>query len=79
MNQNEQAYQHFVAIAKRAKARGMKRYSARAVLHILRWETWTADADKQFKINDHKSPEWARRAMSEYPELSGFFSVREAA
>lgn len=57
---------------------GRRHYSARAVLHRIRWhadiETTTGDG---FKINNNHSAYYARMFMEFYPEHDGFFHVRE--
>lgn len=73
---DETCYQAFVRHALTLKARGLRRYSARGILHVLRFETASRDGDDTFKINSMKSAGWARRAMSEHSELAGFFETR---
>ncbi len=78
MGSEESLYQAFVEIALKAKRAGMRRWSARAIIEVLRYETAISDADKVFKINNNQTPKLAQRAMSEQPELVGFFQRRRA-
>ena len=74
----DEAYNGFVELALMMRRRGRKRWSARGIIHVLRWNTAIADKDKVFKINNNNSKLWAERAMREYPELAGFFNTRES-
>jgi hypothetical protein len=57
--------------------RGFVHYSARAVLHRVRWETATPLADQsEFKINNNWSPYYARKFHDAYPRYAGFFRNR---
>jgi hypothetical protein len=57
--------------------RGFRHYSARAVLHRVRWETATPLEDgSEFKINNNWSPFYARKFHQLYPDYSGFFRCR---
>ena len=60
----------------RAKQRGITRWSADAVFHVLRWETAASTGDLELKINNNYSSLAARELMTEYPELKGFFELR---
>jgi hypothetical protein len=61
---------------------GHKHYSARAVIHRIRWHTdvETVDPDafpEGLKINDHYSPWYARAFQKVYPDHEGFFRNRK--
>lgn len=57
--------------------RGFSHYSARAVLHRVRWETATPLEDaSQYKINNNWSPYYARKFHRVYPKYDGFFRNR---
>ena len=56
---------------------GFKRYSARAVLHRLRWHFNIEKGDRGFKCNDHWTPALARWFLKRHPELAKFFELRE--
>ena len=62
----------------RAKRRGIKRWSADAMFHVLRWESALAtDADDiGVKVNNNYSSLAARDLMDLHPDLEGFFSLR---
>ena len=62
----------------KAKRRGIKRWSADAMFHVLRWESALAtDADDiGVKVNNNYSSLAARDLMDLHPDLEGFFSLR---
>ena len=59
-----------------AKDRGITRWSADALFHVLRWETAASTNDLALKVNNNYSRLAARDLMSQYPELQGFFELR---
>lgn len=66
----------FVRLADKMRLRGREHYSARAVLHVLRWERALRDTtETELKINNNKSAEMARL----YNAMVGFdfFRTRE--
>ena len=64
-------------LAKELKSYGHKRYSIDGLFHILRWETRTSTGDLGLKINNNHTSFAARELMEQYPELEGFFQLRE--
>lgn len=66
----------FVRLADQMRLRGRKYYSARAVLHVLRWHRALRDpTEREYKINNNRSAEMARL----YNGLIGadFFRTRD--
>ena len=59
-----------------AKRRGITRWSADAMFHVLRWETAVTTGDHDLKINNNYSSLAARDLMFDYPELRGYFQTR---
>jgi hypothetical protein len=58
---------------------GRARYSARTILHRIRWETMVREqGNAGFKINDHWSTWYARKFHAWFPHYAGFFEVRFA-
>lgn len=74
--ENPQIYKAFVDIAKQAKHRGFKNYSAKGVFELIRWHS-SISASQNFKLNNIYSPYYARKMMLEYPEFQGFFRLRK--
>lgn len=57
--------------------RGYRNYSARAVIHRIRWHTSVETRGSDFKINNNWTPHYSRLFREAYPEHSGFFRTRE--
>ena len=60
----------------RAMSKGIQRWSADAVFHVLRWETALTTGDLGLKINNNYSSLMARDLLELYPGLEGFFETR---
>ena len=75
---NQHVYQKFVVYAHDVREAGFNQFSARAIIHRIRWhmdiETKSGDG---FKINNNHSPYYARKMMREYPDFKEFFSLRK--
>ncbi len=75
LRHNRSLYSAFEEKALRmAKLR--KRYSARAIIHVIRWETELRDADVTFKCNNNWTPMMARLFMERFPCYDKFFETR---
>ena len=76
--ENPKFYALFVQYAMDVREAGFQQFSARAIIHRIRWhmdiETKSGDG---FKINNNHSPYYARKMMREYPEVKDFFSLRK--
>lgn len=57
-------------------AAGFSRYSARAVLHRIRWHYHVDKGDRGFKCNNNWTPRMARWFMRKHPTQDGFFEIR---
>lgn len=75
---NLAVWEAFKRFAFEAIEAGMKRYSARAIIHRIRWfvEIEIKSAD-DFKINNNYSPHYARLFMKDFPQHGKFFETRE--
>ena len=68
----------FCEFAFQAHDIGKERFSARTIVHRIRWEVMLQGRDDQgFKINNDWSPFLARDFMRLYPECDGLFELRE--
>ena len=52
------------------------RFGAKAIIEILRWESFVSDKDKTFKINNNYASDMARLVMDLKPEMRGYFRIR---
>lgn len=75
--ENPEIYEKFIHFAMLTKAKGFSHYSANGIFELIRWHTGVKGNDC-FKINNIYRPDYARKAMAEYPkEFTNFFSIRK--
>jgi len=65
----------FVRIAKVLKSKGHKRYSARGIFEVIRFEAPLTLFD-EYKVNNNFTKYYALKLMKEYKEFEGFFEIR---
>ena len=68
----------FESLALDLIAAGWAKYSARAILHRIRWHHHVERGDRSFKANNNWTPTLARWFMAKHPEHDGFFETRLA-
>lgn len=68
----------FESLALRIAEQGFTRYSARAVLHRIRWHMHVDKGDREFKANNNWTPALARWFLKRHPELGDFFETRRS-
>jgi hypothetical protein len=56
---------------------GHDHYSARAILHQIRWHHQVVRGNREFKCNNNWTPALSRWFMQKYPEMNGFFELRQ--
>lgn len=66
----------FVELAREAKRSGLRRFSADAILHRIRWHFVIEQRRGNWKCNNNWTATLARWAMQECPDLKGFFETR---
>lgn len=73
-----EVWELFVRFANEARDSGRSRYSARAIIHRIRWECAVErPTGKPFKINDHLAGRYARKLIGADPDKwEGFFELR---
>ena len=76
--QNPTVYPRFLKIAIETHSKGFKRYSAKAILEVVRYFTSVAENGGKFKINNNVTPMFARQAVKDLPSLDGFFEFRRS-
>ena len=67
----------FVKAAQQLKSRGFTRYGAKAICEYIRFNHALKTGADGFKLNNNVTSRLARWAMVHYPDLNGFFSIRE--
>lgn len=68
----------FEAFALEIIKSGMPRYSARAILHRMRWHQHIEKGNRDFKCNNNWTPKLARWFMAKHPKHSNFFETRSS-
>lgn len=72
-----EVYVEFVRMARKARQRGFRKYSARTIVAVIRWHCdVNPNRDGGFKINDHYSSRYVRKLLREDPSFTGFFELR---
>lgn len=71
---NPHIYEVFEKYALQATKR-RSHYSAKAIFHIIRWNTELSETDSDFKISDGWISHYARLFMEKNPEHAGFFKT----
>lgn len=67
----------FEKIALEIKEAGWRRYSARAILHRIRWHYHMERHEVAFKANNNWTPAMSRWVMKKHDALANFFETRE--
>jgi hypothetical protein len=67
----------FETLALEVAGMGFDRYSARAILHRLRWHYHVDKGDREFKCNNNWTARLARWFLGQHPDMPGFFALRE--
>jgi hypothetical protein len=67
----------FEYYARKAKAKGRKRFSATMIINRMRWYTQIESNDPEWKINNNWSRPMAEDLVKRCPEFGGFFEFRD--
>ena len=73
---NLHVYRAFEAEAFAVIRAGIKHYSARTIIHVLRHHSALAENGKGWKLNDHTSPYLGRLFSLLHPEHAGMWETR---
>ena len=80
--ENRHVFDAFMRLARLSRRRGIKRWSADGLCHVLRWRTEVNERyrsrARHFKIDNCATAGLARLAMRVSPSLHGFFELRES-
>ena len=74
----EDVVEVFERLAFNVIERGFEHYSARALLHRIRWHYRIEKGERDFKCNNNWTARLARWFMAEHPQHAGFFITRES-
>jgi hypothetical protein len=74
----EEVVDLFEKFAMEIRKRGFMKYSARAILHRIRWHYHIDRGDRDFAVNNNCSARLARWLMAKHPiTMREFFETRE--
>ncbi len=74
---NPHVYILFQKYARQMLNAGRKRYSARTIIHRIRWHADLQTSGDPFKMNNNYTSRYARKLMTDDPSFDGFFELRE--
>jgi hypothetical protein len=74
---NPRVFELFKRFAAEVMGRGLKRFSADAIVQRIRWFVQVDTTGDEFKVNDNYSAYYARLLIRECPEFDGFFELRK--
>jgi hypothetical protein len=72
LEENPHIWEMFERFALMA-ARKREYYSAKAIIHRMRWQTEIEEKGGEFKLSDGWISHYARKFMEDHPEHDGFF------
>jgi hypothetical protein len=73
---NPHVYDTVVKITAALKERGFRRAGMKMIFERMRWLWAVQTQGDDYKLNNNYTAFYARRVMSEHPELEGFFETR---
>ena len=76
--ENPHIFKEIVKLCFYLSHRGRKKFGIAPIFEKLRWDHLTStNGDEPFKLNNDFRSEYGRKVMKEYPQLDGFFAIRE--
>lgn len=76
---NPQVFELFLRFTREAVAAGRSRFGARIIGERIRWYTSVETTGRDFKVNDHCWPYYARLATALHPQELDVFEFRDSA
>lgn len=76
IEQNMEVWHAFKAKALQMKATGRKKYSAKTIVEIIRWERDLGNPGDEFRINNDYAAYLARAMADKVPGFEDFFEFR---
>ena len=73
---NPQVWDRFKEKAFRMKKTGRRKYSARTIFEVMRWESDLETVGSVFKISNDLIPIYCRLLIFNYPEFKNFFYLK---
>lgn len=76
-DENPHIYNEFKKLANKMRVTGRKKYSAKMIINVLRWERdLQTKSNDEFKLNDLYQSMYARLLAYHHPEFENFFSFK---
>ena len=75
--ENPHIYKEFFLRAKKMAMTGRKKYSARTIFEVMRWDSDIKTNGRDFKITNDFIPIYVRMLIYNHPEYSDFFSLKD--
>jgi hypothetical protein len=73
---NPEVYRYLCQLAREVQSKGFNRYGLQALWERARWHFEIENWELDYKLNDHYVSRYARKMMTENPDLAGFFEIR---
>ena len=77
MAENPHVFDTFCRVALEMIGRGVKRYSADGIGHVLRWDAIQGVRGEEYRINNSYVRFFAERFVERYPQHADFFERRK--
>ena len=74
-SENPQVFKQLVLEARDAKAAGLKKFSVKTILGVIRWSKMKTTGEP-YKINDAFTALYARKLIRRYPEFKDSIDLR---
>lgn len=75
--ENPSVYHEFKKLAHEMKSAGVRKYSAQAIIYVLRWHRDLQTGGDVFQINNDFTSIYARLMIYDQPEFKDFFEIRD--
>lgn len=73
---NPHVYPQLCKLARELKAQGHQKIGMQMLFEVIRWRSMLKTTDTDFKLNNNYAGRYARKVMSENPDLDGIFETR---
>lgn len=74
---NPRVYIQLVSLARELKSKGHRKIGIGMLFEVIRWQTMLRTYGDVYKLNNNYRSRYARKIMSQEPDLDGFFELRE--
>lgn len=75
--ENPRVYEKLVRMSFDLKKTGHTKIGIGMLFEVIRWQSMLKTVGDDYKLNNSYRSRYARKIMEDYPELRGFFEIRE--